>query len=693
MQYADYALWQRRWLEGAVLDEQLGYWARHLEGAPRTIELPTDRPRPPVRSSRGARLRFELGRELSDRLTELSRREGATLFMTLHAAFDVLLHRYTGQADIVVGSPIANRTRAETEALLGLFINTLVLRVEITPELSFEDLIARVREVCLGAYAHQDTPFERLVQRLDPERDPGRSPLFQVIFNLQNAPRSALALPDLRLSSIAFDNPTVKTDLVLIMNEGPQGLRGSFYYSTELFEAATIERLATHFVTLLEGAVKAPSTRIADLPLLPEQELRRVLVQWNDTGVRYATEPTIHGLFEEQVDRTPEALALVAGAARLSYGALEQRANRIANHLRKLGVGPDSVVGLCLGRFAGMIEGLLGILKAGGAYVPLDPAYPAPRLAQILEEAGARIVVTEERSAQNLPDGVIRVRLDADAAAIEGESDARPVSGAGPESLVYVLFTSGSTGKPKGVAVEHRHLVNYVRGVAERLDLPVGSSYAHVSTFSADLGNTVLFPPLCLGGTLHVLAQEVTTDPDELGAYFEREEIDCLKIVPSHLSALLSGAHPERVIPRKLLVLGGEGSSWELIGRLEELAPATRILNHYGPTETTVGVLTHAVETGRREAGTAIVPLGRPLPNSRIYVLDAQRRPQPTGVPGEVYIGGSGVARGYLGRPDLTAERFLPDPFAGELGARMYRTGDRARRLADGTLVFLGRID
>ena len=693
VQYADYALWQREWLEGVVLDEQLGYWARHLEGAPRTIELPTDRPRPPVRSSRGARLRFELGRELSDRLTELSRREGATLFMTLHAAFDVLLHRYTGQADIVVGSPIANRTRAETEALLGLFINTLVLRVEITPELSFGDLIARVREVCLGAYAHQDTPFERLVQRLDPERDPGRSPLFQVIFNLQNAPGGALALPDLRLSPIAFDNPTVKTDLVLIMNEGPQGLRGSFYYSTELFEAATIERLVTHFVTLLEGAVKAPSTRIADLPLLSEQELRRVLVQWNDTGVRYATASTIHGLFEEQVDGTPDALALVAGTARLSYAALERRANRIANHLRKLGVGPDSVVGLCLGRSSEMIEGLLGILKAGGAYVPLDPAYPPARLAQILEEAGARIVVTEEGSDQNLPDGVIRIRLDADAAAIERESDARAVSGAGPEGLVYVLFTSGSTGEPKGVAVEHRQLVNYVRGVAERLALPPGSSYAHVSTFSADLGNTVLFPPLCLGGTLHVLAQELTTDPDELGAYFEREEIDCLKIVPSHLSALLSGAHPERVIPRKLLVLGGEGSSWELIGRLEKLAPATRILNHYGPTETTVGVLTHAVERGRREAGTVIVPLGRPLPNSRIYVLDARRRPQPTGIPGEVYIGGSGVARGYLGRPDLTAERFLPDPFAGEPGARMYRTGDRARRLADGTLVFLGRID
>jgi amino acid adenylation domain-containing protein/non-ribosomal peptide synthase protein (TIGR01720 family) len=693
VQYADYALWQRRWLEGAALDEQLDYWTRHLDGAPRILELPTDRPRPPVRSSRGARKRFELGRELSDKLTELSRREGATLFMTLHAAFDALLHRYTGQADIVVGSPIANRTRAETEALLGLFINTLVLRVEVAPELSFKDLIARVREVCLGAYAHQDTPFERLVQRLDTERDPSRSPLFQVIFNLQNAPGGALELPDLRLSPIAVENPTVKTDLVLIMNEGPQGLRGSFYYSTELFEAATIERLVTHFVTLLEGAVKAPTTRIGDLPLLPEAELRRVVSTWNDTRARYATDATIHGLFEERVDRTPDALALVAGAARLSFRELDRRANQIANHLRKIGVGLDSVVGLSSDRSAGMIEGLLGILKAGGAYVPLDPAYPAPRLAQILEEAGAAVVVTEDRFAANLPEGITRVRLDTEAAVIAGESDARPVSGARAENLVYVLFTSGSTGKPKGVAIEHRQLVNYVFGVVERLDLPVGSSYAHVSTFSADLGNTVLFPPLCLGGTLHVIAQETTTDPDALGAYFAREEIDCLKIVPSHLSALLSGAHPERVIPRKLLVLGGEGSSWELVARIEKLAPATRILNHYGPTETTVGVLTYAVEKGQSVPGTAIVPLGRPLPNSRVYVLDAQQKPAPIGVPGEAYIGGSGVARGYLGRPDLTAERFVRDPFAGEPGARMYRTGDRVRRLADGTLVFLGRID
>ncbi|MFT3764379.1 MAG: amino acid adenylation domain-containing protein [Minicystis sp.] len=339
-----------------------------------------------------------------------------------------------------------------------------------------------------------------------------------------------------------------------------------------------------------------------------------------------------------------------------------------------------------------MIIGILGILKAGGAYVPIDHSYPAQRIAQIRDEAGARVVVTREAYAAAAEgQGISVVRVDADAAAIAAESDARAASGAGPANLVYVLFTSGSTGKPKGVAIEHRNLVNYVRGVATRLDLPEDASYAHVSTFSADLGNTVLFPPLCLGGTLHVIPEELTTNPDGIGAYFKREGIDCLKIVPSHLSALLSGAHPERVIPRKLLVVGGEGSTWELVDRVEKLSPSTRVMNHYGPTETTVGVITYPVQKGERIPGLPILPLGRPLPNSRIYVLDNHLTPTPTGVPGEIYIGGAGVARGYLGRPDLTEERFLPNPFRS--GERIYKTGDRGRVLPDGTIVFLGRAD
>jgi amino acid adenylation domain-containing protein/non-ribosomal peptide synthase protein (TIGR01720 family) len=692
VQYADFARWQRSFLQGEVLDRQIAYWKHELEGAPAAIELPTDRPRPPVQSHRGAQLQFSLPKELAEGLNALARREGATLFMTLLAAYSVLLHRYTGQDDLVVGSPIAGRTAPETEHLIGFFLNTLVLRARLGGAHSFHDLLARVRETCLGAYAHQDMPFERLVQELHPDPDPSRSPLFQVIFNLQNAPYQPMSLPGLEIRRLAAGNTTVKVDLTLIMNESAGTLGGLFEYSTDLFEAATIERLLGHFTTLLGSLVAAPGKPLAEHSLLTDEERRRVLHTWNDTAAAYPAGETIPGMFAAQVARTPDAPALVASDARFTFAELDARTSQLARVLRARGVGPDTVVGLAMDRTSALIVGLLGILKAGGAYVPLDPTYPRQRIAGILEEAGATVVVTRESLAGVLPEGVTLVRLDADAAALDAESGARLDGGARPEHLAYVLFTSGSTGKPKGVAIEHRQLVNYVRGVASRLALPADARYAHVSTFSADLGNTVLFPPLCLGGALHVIAEELTTDPDGLGAYFEREAIDCLKIVPSHLSALLSGAHPEKVLPRQLLVLGGEASSWELVDRLERLAPATRIMNHYGPTETTVGVLTHAVARGQRTP-TAIVPLGRPLANSTVYLLDASLKPVPTGVPGEAFIGGAGVARGYLGRPDLTGERFLRDPFSGDLNGRMYRTGDRVRHLPDGTLVFLGRMD
>ncbi len=694
IQYPDYAVWQRKWLDDEVLSSQLAYWRKQLEGAPRAIELPTDRLRPPVRTSRGERKNVSIPPALLEKLHALGRREGVTLFMTLLAALDVVLYRYTGQSDIVVGSPIAGRTRAETEDLIGFFLNTLVLRVSLADELTFEDLLRRVKEVCLGAYAHQDMPFERLVQELAPERDMSRSPLFQVILNLQNTPKEAAGVPGLKLRRMGVDAVSTKADLTLIMAEGPSGLTGMLAYSTDIFEGATIERLLRQLVTLLEGVVEDPARRLRDLPLLPGDEQEKLLVDWNATGTEYAGDTLVHQLFEAQVDRTPDAQALVAGGVTLSYRELDRSANRLAHRLHRMGVGPGSVVGLCLDRGAALIVGLLGILKAGAAYVPLDAAYPRQRLAQILDEAQVRIVVSESPLAPLFTGSAASLlRLDADAVSIASESEDRLAGGASAEDLCYVLFTSGSTGKPKGVAIEHRQLVNYVRGVAERLALPDGASYAHVSTFAADLGNTVLFPPLCLGGCLHVLSQVLTTDPAGIAAYFDEHAIDCLKIVPSHLAALLAAPHPERVIPRKLLVLGGEASSWELIARIEKLRPECRIVNHYGPTETTVGVLTFPVEKGSRTPGATIVPLGRPLPNSRVYILDTALRPAPTGAPGELCIGGAGVARGYLNRPDLTDERFLPDPFSDQPGARMYRTGDRARLLPDGSLLFLGRID
>jgi amino acid adenylation domain-containing protein len=692
VQYADFAEWQRGWLAGEALDQQLAYWKHKLDGAPLALELPTDRPRPPVQTFAGALRGLSLSREATKALTDLARKEGVTLYMTLLTALDLLLFRYTGQPDVVVGTSIAGRTQAETERLVGFFINALVLRTTIDEEATLRALVQQVRETCLGAYAHQDMPFERLVHELAPEPDRSRAPLFQVIFTMQNAPRAGLALPGLDIRGLGGSgSTTAKYDLTFLMAEVEGSLRCSIEFNTDLFDASTIDRMLRQLSTLLVAMPKSLEKKVREISILPEEERARLLAAASTAPAPSAEGACLHDLFEAQVDRTPDATALVGGGSRLTYAELDRRANQLARHLHGLGVGPESVVGLCLGRGAEVIVGLLGILKAGGAYLPLEPGYPASRVAQILGEASSTIVVTQAAFAASMPAGVKAILVDTDAARIAAEPSDRLETEITPGNLAYVLFTSGSTGKPKGVAVEHRQLVSYTLAVGARLALPAGASHAHVSTFAADLGNTVLFPPLVTGGVLHVIAEELTTDPDGLGAYFAREGIDCLKIVPSHLSALLSSSSsPARVLPRALLVLGGEASSWELVSRLERLAPAMRILNHYGPTETTVGVLTHAVEKGSR-ASTVIVPLGRPLPGNRVHVLDARREPTPTGVPGEIYIGGAQVARGYLDQPELTAERFVPDPFTP--GARLYRTGDRARALADGTLVFLGRVD
>jgi amino acid adenylation domain-containing protein len=694
LQYADYAAWQRRFLAGDTLTRLLGYWKQQLDGASFVLELPTDHPRPPVQGHEGAQRSLTLSPALTASLHELARREGVTLYMVLLGALDILLHRYTGQGDLVIGTSVANRTRAETEALVGFFINALVLRARLTPALSFKELLAQVKTTCLGAYAHQDLPFEKLVAELAPAPDPGRTPLFQVIFTMQNAPREALALPGVDLRTMNAESRSAKYDLTFLAGEGPDGLALGIEYRSDLFEPATIERMLGHLRTLIEGVVKEPKRPIGELSMLPDDERRRVLVEWNDAPVEGPIEACLHDLFEAQVDRVPDAPALVAGGETLSYRELDRRANQLAYHLRRLGVGPEAVVGLRLGRTSSLLVGLLGILKAGGAYLPLDPSFPVQRARSLLADAGAALLITDAAGeiAVALTDLPV-VRLDADAERIAAESEARVDSEVTPGNLVYVIYTSGSTGRPKGVAVEHRQLVSYVRGIASRLAVPPGSRFAHVSTFAADLGHTALFPALCSGGSLHLIADELTTDPDGLGAYFHAHAIDVLKIVPSHLGALLTGAKPEQLIPRRLLVLGGEASSWELVRRVEALQPACRILNHYGPTETTVGVLTYPVTPGERLAGAPIVPLGRPLPGCEIYLLDASLQPVPVGVPGEIYIGGAQVARGYLAQPERTAERFLQSPFRAPHGGRLYRTGDRARALADGTMVFLGRGD
>ncbi|MFO0762765.1 MAG: amino acid adenylation domain-containing protein [Byssovorax sp.] len=694
IQYADYAAWQRRTLAGDTLGRLRDYWKEQLDGASFALDLPTDHPRPPAQRYAGAQRSRVLSPALSAALRELSRREGVTLFMTLLAALDVLLHRYTGQLDFVVGTSVANRTRPETEGLIGFFINPLVLRAKVTPALTFKELLAQVKTTCLGAYAHQDMPFEKLVAELAPEPDPSRPPLFQVIFTMLNAPRGERILPGLAQRTINAESRTAKYELTFLMGESPEGLAVAIEHRSDLFEGATIERMLGHLQTLLEGAARDPKQPIGRMAMLPEDERHRVLTGWNEREPAGPVDQCFHDLFELAAERSPDAAALVAVGETLSFRELDRRANRLAHHLRRQGVGPEEVVGLRLGRGAALVIGLLGILKAGGAYLPLDPTFPPQRVSGLLADARASVLVTDREGELSIGPGAWRVvRLDADAALIAAESDARPEVEMLPQNLAYVIFTSGSTGKPKGVAIEHRQLVSYVRGVSARLSLPEGGSYAHVSTIAADLGHTVLFPPLASGGTLHLIAEELTTDPAALADYFERRPIDCLKIVPSHLAALLAAPRPERLMPREVLVLGGEPSSWEMVERLSALRPSCRIFNHYGPTETTVGVLTYAVTPGARPVGAAIVPLGRPLPGAEIYLLDGAMQPSPIGVPGEIYVGGAQVGRGYLNQPERTAERFVDDPFRAPRGGKLYRTGDRARALPDGTFVFSGRTD
>ncbi|QRN94792.1 non-ribosomal peptide synthase/polyketide synthase [Archangium violaceum] len=694
VQYADFAVWQRQWLQGETLDKQLSWWKQQLSGAPQALELPTDRPRPAVKTTHGAVHPLRLSRDLSDTLKELCQREGVTPFMLLLAAFQAVLHRYSGQEDIVVGSPIAGRHHGETEGLIGFFINTLVLRARLGANPTFRELLHQVKDTTLGAYEHQDIPFEKLVEELQPARDMSRTPLFQVMFVLQNTPISAQRGGELSLSPIEdTEGHAAKFDLTLNLGEVSGGFGGVLEYNTDLFDAATAARLAGHFRALLEAAVERPDVAVSELNLLTEAERHQLLVEWNDTAADSPRGTCFHQLFEAQVDRTPEAVAVVYENDQLTYRELDSRANALAWHLRSLGVGPEVLVGLYLERSVEALVGMLGILKAGGAYVPLDPTHPGERVRSIIEDASARVLVTQRPLLERLAGySGPSICLDTEGEVLARQPTTRPPSSAGPDNLVYAIFTSGSTGRPKGVAIEHRQLVNYLWGVTQRLRLEPGLGFASISTLAADLGNTAIFPTLCHGGTLHLLSREQTLEPAALGEHFERHAVEGLKIVPTHLWAMLSSPNPERVLPRRRLVLGGDRLDWALVDRVHELAPECEVFNHYGPTETTVGVLTRHVPRGGQSRLGSSVPLGRPIPNVRAYLLDEHLQPVPIGVPGELYFGGDSVGRGYLGRSDLTAERFIPDPF-GEPGARMYRTGDRARYLPDGSIEFLGRAD
>ena len=692
MQYADYAVWQRQWLQGEILEGQLAYWRAQLAGASPVLALPTDRPRPTMQTYHGTCQSWQLPPPLTAQLKALSRQEGVTLFMTLLAAWQTLLHRYSGQDDISVGSPIAGRTRVDTEPLIGFFVNTLVLRTHLGGNPTFRELLHRVREVAMGAYAHQDLPFEKLVEELQPERTLSHAPLFQVMFAFQNMPRQSLELPGLKVSPLEVDSGTAKFDLTLFLWEEAGGLRGTLEYNTDLFDEATISRMRGHFQTLLEGIVADPAQRLSDLPLLTEAERQQLLVEWNATQVEYPREGCLHQLFEAQVERTPNAIAAVCGGARLTYRELNQRANQLAHYLRTRGVGPEVLVGICVERSLELMVGLMGILKAGGAYVPLDPTYPKERLAFMLADSQVSVLLSQQQLLASLPDHDAHVIcLDSDWEPIATQSLANLDSGAGPDNLAYVIYTSGSTGTPKGTLITHHGLVNYLYWCLAAYPVEAGCGSPVHSPLAFDATITALFSPLLVGRTVYLLPE--TSDLEAISAALRQtHDLSLIKITPAHLTLLSQQLSPADVATlTRALVIGGENLTAEQIAFWRQHAPATRIFNEYGPTETVVGCVVYEVAADWSGAGS--VPIGRPIPNMRVYVLDRHRQPVPIGVPGELYLGGAGVARGYVRRPDTTAEKFLRDPFSDEPGARLYRTGDLVRYLPDGNLEFLGRLD
>jgi amino acid adenylation domain-containing protein len=687
IQYADYAIWQRQWLQSAVLEQQLAYWRQQLAGAPPILALPTDRPRPPVPSFRGAAQPLALSATLTDSLKRLSRQEGCTLFMTLLAAFQALLSQYSGQHDIVVGSPIANRNLSETESLIGFFVNTLVLRGDLSGNPSFQQLLRRTRTTTLGAYAHQDLPFEQLVEELKPPRDPSYTPLFQVMFALQNAPMPDVALAGLSIERMDVEVGTAKFDLSLTFEDTPQGLKGSLEYSADLFDAATITRLAGYFTRLLEEIITDPEQRLSQISLLSDAERRLVLDTWNASEAAYADDRCMHQCFEAQAILTPEAIAVEYKGQTLTYADLNRRANQLAHYLRARGVGecPQSQVsvGICVERSLELVVGFLGILKAGGVYVPLDPNHPQERLAFMLADSQIRLLLTQERLRDRLPDqSVSQVYLDTDWAAISGEAQTNPVCVTTPDHLAYIIYTSGSTGQPKGVMLAHRGLVNLKEDQLKLVDMGVGSRVLQCASSSFDASIWELASTLLSGATLCMVDRDDLLPGPNLITLLREQSISHALLLPSTLALL-----PPADLPLlTTLSTGAEKPSAELVARWQ---PGRRLLNLYGPTETTIFSTVFQC--------TALAPhdppIGRPIANTQVYLLNSQLQPVPIGVVGEIYIGGVGVARGYLNRPELTAERFIAHPFSQTPGARLYKTGDLARYLPDGNIMYIGRSD
>ena len=684
LQYVDFAAWQRQWLQGEVLETQISYWLKQLGNAPKVLELPTDHRRPAIQTFRGANYSFKLSEELSTALNKLSQQQGTTLFMTLLAGFKILLWRYTAVEDIVVGSPIANRNRAELEGLIGFFVNTLVLRTNLGGNPSFEELLKRVREVALGAYAHQDLPFELLVEQLQPERDLSHSPLFQVMFILQNAPMSALELPDLTLTPLENYGSTSIFDLTLQMTETEEGLEGNLEYNTDLFEEDTIQRMVGHLQGLLEGIVRNPQQRLSELPLLNESEQYQLLQEWNDTTTDYPKDKCIHELFETQVKKTPDAIAVVFENQQLTYQELNAKTNQLAHHLRSLGVKPEVLVGICVERSLDMVIGLLAILKAGGAYIPLDPNYPKERLKFILEDTKAAVLLTKASLLEStVQDKTAIICLDEDCEEIAQRSQENLPSQLNTDNLAYTIYTSGSTGKPKGVQIPHSALSNFLYSMKQAPGLTQEDTLLAVTTYSFDIAALELFLPIIVGARLVVANQEIVSDGIGLSAKLIDSKATFMQATPATWQLLLAAGWDGN--PRLKILCGGEALPRYLANEL--LGRCNSLWNMYGPTETTIWSAASQITTDSK-----VIPISHPIANTQLYILDKYNQLVPVGVAGELCIGGEGIARGYFHRADLSAEKFIPNPFSTQ-ATRLYKTGDLARYLPSGDIEYIGRID
>jgi amino acid adenylation domain-containing protein len=690
IQYADFAAWQRQQLQGEAFEKELGYWKEHLEGAPPLLQLATDRPRPPVQTYRGAAEPVVLSPRLTESIKALSLKRGATQFMTLMAAFMAMLHRYTSQEDIVVGATVANRERSDIEGLIGFFVNMVALRGDCSGNPQFDALLRQVRESTFKAYAHQGVPFDKLVQELRPERNPAYPPLLQVAFSFQNQPNlTELALPGLKLSFPLAEVTNSQFDLLLDLSESPAGLAGALVYNTDLFDRETAARMAEHFRNLLEGIASDPDRRLSELPLLGEQEREETVYLWNRTEADYPRGACIHELFEACADAEPGSVAASCGGEQMTYAELDRRANQLARRLRAEGVGPGSLVGVCLEHSLAEVVAVLGVLKAGAGYLPLDPGHPAQRISFIVADAGVSVVLTQQKFAEMLSAcGARPISLDSDPAPFSGQDGGRVASGATPGGVAYVIYTSGSTGEPKGVRVSHGSLVNYVWWAKDAYLRGEKLAFALYSSLAFDLTVTSIFVPLVTGNQVAVYDWEGKEPP--LERILDDGRTGVLKLTPSHL-ALIKDRDNSRSGVRRLIV-GGEALGTETARRIHEsFGGRVEIYNEYGPTEATVGCMIYRFDAERDQR--AVVPIGRPAPNTRIYVLDEWMKPAATGAPGELYIAGAGLALGYLNRPALTASRFVADPFSPEPGGRLYRTGDLCRRLPSGDLEYLGRRD